>query len=116
MDWPTAGPLDGSEVGMVQALADAIGWGLIILALLVAIPLVVWVDRVRRRRRFWCAQAGREVEVEFEETGRLLGFRHPVAVRRCSEFDPATAVTCNQGCLDADARTRVPIKSPFWWA
>jgi hypothetical protein len=109
MDFPSGGPLDGSEVVLVQGIADAMGWALVILALLFAIPLVMMVDRVRRTRRFWCSRAGREVEVEFEESGMLPGFRHPVAVRSCTEFDPLTAVACNRRCLDSNVRVRLPM-------
>jgi hypothetical protein len=115
MDWPSGGPLDGSEVVLVQGIADTIGWVLVILAVLFAIPLLMVVDRVRRRRRFWCSQAGREVEVEFEETGVLPGFRHPVAVRSCTEFDPLTAVACNRRCLDSNVRVRLPMMPTSRW-
>ena len=114
MDWPSGGPLDGSEVIWAQGVADAMGWALVFLALLLAVPFVMFLDRVRRRRHFWCSQAGREVEVEFEEAG-LPGFRHPVAVRSCTEFDPLTAVACNRRCLDANVRVRLPMRSPLRW-
>lgn len=110
MDWPGGGSLD--EVAFVQTIADAVGWGLLFLALLLAIPLVLLFDRVRRQRRFWCSQADREVEVEFEETG-LPGFRYPVAVRSCSEFDPLTSVACNRRCLDSNVRVRLPMRPPL---
>ena len=113
MDWPSGGPLDGSEVVLVQSLADSVGWGLVFLALL-SILLLILFDRVRRRRRFWCCEAEREVEVEFEETG-LPGFRHPVAVRSCSEFDPVTNVACRRRCLDSNVRVRLPMRPPLRW-
>ncbi|HET7876933.1 MAG TPA: hypothetical protein VFN71_15525 [Methylomirabilota bacterium] len=63
---------------------------------------------------FWCPQANREVEVEFEYRG-LPGLRRPVAVRRCSVFDPPTAVQCRRQCLDGEFRrqwgTSMPIRS-----
>jgi hypothetical protein len=114
MDWLGAGPSEGSEGMLVQSIADAVGWGLVYLALVLAILLVLLVERVCRRRRFWCAQVGREVEVEFEEAG-LPGFRHPVAVRGCTEFDPPTAVACNRRCLDANLRARLPMRPPLRW-
>jgi hypothetical protein len=53
------------------------------------------------RRRFWCAQAGREVDVEFEEDGppRLRRF---IAVVSCTAFEPSTHVQCDRACLGRD--------------
>jgi len=56
-----------------------------------------------RRYHFWCALSHREVEVEFEEVG-LPGFWREVAVKRCSAFDPPTAVSCRRCCLDPTYR------------
>ena len=94
----------GAEAGemWIQGLADALGWGMLA-ALLFMVPLVVLFSRAIRRRRFWCAQARRDVEVEFQEHG-LPGFRWSAAVKSCSVFDPATAVACQRRCLDAQFR------------
>ena len=56
-----------------------------------------------RRRRFWCAEQRREVEVEFEEVG-LPGLGWSAAVRSCPVFDPPTAIACRRRCLDARFR------------
>jgi hypothetical protein len=53
--------------------------------------------------RFWCGWSGREVEVEFLTRG-VPGFRSPVAVRRCSAFEPPEAIECPRRCLDATYR------------
>ena len=54
---------------------------------------------------FWCALAGRDVEVEFERRG-FPGLSDPFAVRSCSTFEPQTAVSCGRRCLDSDFRRR----------
>ncbi len=58
-----------------------------------------------RWRRFWCAEAQREVEVVFEQRG-LPGFRWAAAVKSCPVFDPDTAVACQRRCLDTQFRRR----------
>ncbi|MBI3634977.1 MAG: hypothetical protein HY216_02005 [Candidatus Rokubacteria bacterium] len=54
------------------------------------------------RLQFWCREADREVEVEFE---RLLPHGTITSVRGCTVFG-AGAVTCARGCLEAEARPR----------
>ena len=56
-----------------------------------------------RRRRFRCAEAGREVEVLFEEGG-LLGMPWSAAVKSCPVFEPGTAIACRRHCLSAKFR------------
>jgi len=102
MDWTRAWPDEAVATAWTQGIADALGWG-VLLSLLFLFPLVVLFSRAIRRRRFWCAQSGREVEVELEERG-LPGFRRAVAVRSCSVFDPPAAIGCRRRCLDADFR------------
>ena len=75
----------------------------LLVALLAALPLLVFLPRVIRRRRLWCGVQYREVEVEFEENGPP-GLRQPTNVRSCSAFDPPTAVACERWCLDATCR------------
>lgn len=109
MDWPFVaggGDIERAWAAWLQGLADALGPGLILMGvvltgLLFLVPLNV--PRVVHRRCFWCAQARRDVEVEFEESG-LPGFRRALAVRRCSVFDPASAVRCKRRCLDSAFR------------
>lgn len=68
-----------------------------------------WV--VRRRRRFWCAQTRREVEVEFEEHG-LPGLRWQGAVLSCSIFEPPTRVAYGRRCLSSAFRRQWPSPLP----
>ena len=103
MDWPSVWSDEAVvAAAWTQGITDALGWGMLA-ALVFLVPLVVLFSRVIRRRRLWCAQNRREVEVEFEERG-LPGFRYAVSVRSCSVFDPPTAVECRRSCLDADVR------------
>ena len=91
-----------------------LGWGVLIwagVAATLAVLLLPFAAQAVRRRRFWCARAQREVEVEFEEEG-LIGFRRAVAVRSCSVFDPPTQVRCGRFCLDRDARLLFPMTLP----
>jgi hypothetical protein len=102
MDWPGVWPVDEVREAWVRGVSDVFSWALIA-ALLFLAPLLVLFSSAIRRRRFYCAQNGREVEVEFEEHG-LPGFRRAVAVRSCSMFDPPTAVECGRRCLDSGFR------------
>jgi len=117
MDWPM-GPGGGElHQAWTQSAADSLGWGILAWAMVVTgvvLLMVVMVPRVLRRRRFWCAEAEREVEVEFVEEG-LMGFRRPVAVRTCSVFEPATAVQCRRRYLNRDVRVRLPMIPPREW-
>jgi len=99
----------------VQSVANALAWGILGWAVFVAIVLFLGMLAVTvRRRRFWCDQARREVEVEFEEQG-LPGYRRPTAVLSCSVFEPPTAVQCRRACLDRDMRVRVPMARRLSW-
>jgi hypothetical protein len=107
MDWPLeVGGWDVQQA-WVQSAAHDLAWGIFGWGVGVAILLLVasWAIQIRRRG-FWCAQAQREVEVEFEERG-LPGFRRPTAVLSCSVFDPPTAVHCRRRCLDGDMRAPI---------
>ena len=110
MDWPMSAPGLDVQGAWVEG-AGMVGWGVLIwagVAALIAVLLLPIATRAVGRRRFWCAQAERDVEVEFEERG-LFGFRRPAAVRSCSLFDPPAHVRCRRACLDQDARVRVPM-------
>lgn len=102
MEWSGAWPDEAVSGVWTQGIADMLGWGVLV-SLLFLFPLVVLFSRAIRRRHFWCAQSGREVEVELEEHG-LPGFRRAVAVRSCSVFDPPTSVRCRRRCLDVTFR------------
>jgi hypothetical protein len=116
VDWPMAAPgWDLQEVWVESA--NAFGWGVLIWAGAVAtlaVLLLPMATAVVRRRRFWCARAQREVEVEFEERG-LIGVRRAVAVLSCSVFDPPAQVRCRRSCLDRDVRLRLPMALARPW-
>ncbi len=104
MDWPTEpSGLDVQEA-WVQSAANALAWGIFGWGVVVAIVVSLAALAVRaRRRRFWCHETQREVEVEFEERG-FPGFRRPTAVLSCSVFEPPTAVRCRGSCLGYETR------------
>ena len=56
-----------------------------------------------KRKRFWCRDADRDVEVLYQTHG-LPGFRRIAGVKSCTAFDPRNDVTCSRRCLDADCR------------
>lgn len=77
-----------------------VSWGLMAWAVGAALVVLLATLAASRpaRRHSWCEQAGCEVDVEFEEHG-VPGLRRFIAVRRCSAFEPTTAVTCRRSCL-----------------
>lgn len=79
---------------------DWVEWGFLAWGMIATLVLLLATLAASRlaRRRFWCAQAGSEVDVELEEHG-VPGFRRFIAVRRCSAFTPSTSVTCRRSCL-----------------
>jgi hypothetical protein len=65
-----------------------------------------WDDRPlsgRKKVRFWCRQAERDVEVMYQTRG-LPGLRWITGVKSCTAFEPRTAVTCTRRCMDPDCR------------
>jgi hypothetical protein len=109
MDLPLGA--DGWEAqgrAWVETMSNAYGWVLLVWAVGAGVFLLlmafVFVPAVRRR--FWCVAARCAVDVVFEEYG-LPGRRHPVAVLRCSAFDPPTDVQCKCACLSCAGR--VPL-------
>ena len=102
MDWPMG--YDGADIQVwAESAASSYSWSLLAWAACAAILLllVVLVTSFPARRRFWCEQVGREVEVAFEEEGPP-GLRRFTAVVSCSAFEPATHVQCHRTCLDRD--------------
>ena len=102
MDWPMGS--DGAEIRVwAESAASSYSWPLLAWAAGAAILLllVMLVTSFPARRRFWCEQAGREVEVAFEEEGPP-GLQRFTAVVSCSAFEPATRVQCQRTCLDRD--------------
>lgn len=62
------------------------------------------------RKRFWCRQADRDVEVVYQTRG-IGPFRWITGVKTCTAFDPRNEVTCTRKCIDADCRRQwdVPL-------
>ncbi len=107
MDWTTTyGPAEPVGSGQVSWM---VGWGFLAWGIVAVLVLLLATAAASRlvHRRFWCAQAGCEVDVEFEEHG-VPGLRRFIAVRRCSAFTPSTAVTCRQACLHG----AIPVGTP----
>jgi hypothetical protein len=102
MDWPVG--YDGADIqAWADSVASAYWWPLLgwAAAVLILFSLAALFTRFPVRRRFWCDQAGREVEAEFEEDGPP-GRRRFIAVVSCTAFEPSTQVQCGRACLDRD--------------
>jgi len=102
MDWPMG--YDGTDVRVwAESVASSYSWPLLAWAVGAALLflLVVMITGMPVRRRFWCEQAGREVDVEFQENGSPL-LRRFVAVVSCTAFEPSAHVRCNRACLARD--------------
>ena len=102
MDWPTG--YDGADIrAWAESAASGYFWPLLAWAAAAAILflLAVLLTGFPVRRRFWCEQAGCEVDVAFEEDGSS-GLRRFVAVVSCSAFEPSTHVRCDRACLRRD--------------
>ena len=111
MEWPMLWTEWEAGDVWVQNAADGVWWVLLIWAATVMGVLLLTqlvVGPALKRRRFICAEAGREVEVEFEEWG-LAGLRRATAVRSCSVFDPPSVVQCRRACLRRDVRVQLPL-------
>ena len=98
MEWPVVAPSSGTEVVFLEGLSGVMVWANVAGILFFLVLLATAITVACARRRFWCAQAEQEVEVEFEEAG-WPGHRRPVAVLTCSRFSPASQVTCDRQCL-----------------
>jgi len=70
-----------------------------------AVAVVVATETHTRRRRFWCALQGRNVETVFRTRGLLPQARGVLA---CSAFEDPRAVTCGRRCLEASYRRQWP--------
>ena len=75
------------------------------------VPGRVTEGPMTRRRRFRCAEAGREVEVLFEERG-LPGMRWSAAVKSCPVFEPGTTIACRRHCLSSKFRRQWEFPLP----
>jgi hypothetical protein len=88
---------------MLQGVAELFAYLAIVVAVLLLVSLALFITQSERRRRFYCAPSGLEVEVKFDERG-LPGMRRTVGVLSCSAFEPPDAVRCPRRCLDEDVR------------
>ena len=111
MEWPIEWSTPGVSDAVIRSVTNALGWAMLV-AFVILLPLAVLFSATMRRRRFWCAQSRRDVEVEFD-LGGIPGFRRPAAVRRCSVFDPSTALRCRRLCLDSSYRRRWASSAPL---
>ena len=75
------------------------------------LPGAVTRGPATRRRRFRCAEAGREVEVLFEQRG-LPGLRWSEAVKSCPVFEPGNPIACRRHCLSAKFRRQWEFPLP----
>jgi len=102
MDWPMG--YDGADVQVwAESAASTYWWAWLgwTAGALILLFLAVLITSFPVRRRFWCEQVGREVDVEFEEDGPPL-LRRFIAVVSCDAFEPSTQVRCNRACLARD--------------
>ena len=109
MDWPMG--YDGAEIRVfAESAASSYSWLLLAWAAGTAILLLLAVLLVSfpARRRFWCEQAGREVDVEFEEDGPPPSPAIHRGGRRCTAFQPSTQMRCDRACLARDVASLGP--------
>ena len=109
MDWQMG--YEGAEIqAWAESAASIYWWPLFawVAGAVVLLFFAVLVTGFPVRRRFWCEQAGREVDVDLEEHG-APGLRRFIAVRPCSAFEPSTAVMCRRSCLHRGAAGGAPV-------
>ena len=102
MDWQMG--YEGAEIqAWAESAASIYWWPLFawVAGAVIVLFFAVLVTGFPVRRRFWCEQAGREVEVQLEEAGPP-GLRRFIAVVSCTAFESPTHVRCHRTCLDRD--------------
>ena len=104
MDWFSAWePVPYIEVAPVDPPADAgriLAW--LILVVIALGAAVVWYRRRVVDHSFWCATAGRNVEMRAWR-GRVLS---------CSAFEEPGAIACARRCRDRSFRVQWPAALP----
>ncbi|HEV8457532.1 MAG TPA: hypothetical protein VGR44_04470 [Methylomirabilota bacterium] len=103
MDGSVAWGSEAIQETVVQGVAQLFAYVALVVAVLLLFSLALLVTQAVRRRRFYCAPSGLDVEVQFDERG-LPGMRRSVGVLSCSAFEPPNAVRCSRRCLDEDVR------------
>lgn len=108
MDWfsvwePAPYPVPDLDLETLEPPLDG---GLLVvwlaLAVVALVAALMWSRRRVVRHSFWCATAGRDVDV------RLRGG----SVRSCSAFEDPTAITCARRCRDRSFRMQRPPLLP----
>jgi hypothetical protein len=108
MDWlgewdPFLYPVPNFEIEPVDPpTADERLTAWLVLTVIALIVMVIWYRFGVWRHAFWCAVAGREVEM------RIAGG----CVRSCSAFEDRTSIACARRCLDRNFRMRWPPALP----
>jgi hypothetical protein len=74
----------------------------LVLTVIALTVMVIWYRFGVWRHTFWCATAGREVEVRMAHG----------CVRSCSVFEDRTAIACARRCLDRSFRMQWPPALP----
>ena len=105
MDWFSAWEpvpyLDPERVDVTSDGGALTAW--LVLSVIVLAALVAWWRQRVARYRFWCATAGREVEMRFQR-GCVLS---------CSVFGDESAIACARRCVDRSFRVQWPPALPL---
>jgi len=93
-EWQPAPNLEIDRVDPTSYSGQLIAWAILVIVVLTVAG--AWHHQRTWRRSFWCATAGRDVEVRH---------RFGSAVS-CSAFEDPTAIACSRRCLDRSFRVR----------
>jgi|SRR6185503_14867008 hypothetical protein len=108
MDWfstwePAPHPVPYTDIERLDPPADGgllTAW--LVLAVIALVVTVMWFRRRVVHHSFWCATAGRDVDVR-------LGSGW---VQSCSAFEDPTAIACARRCRDRGFRVKWPPALP----
>jgi hypothetical protein len=98
--WEPVGYVETEPVQFTTDLPMLVAW--LVVAVVVLAALIAWYRQRIVRRSFWCATAGRDVEI-FSRRGRVLS---------CSSFDDPAAVACARRCQGRAFRVQWPRPLP----
>ena len=96
--YPVGIDIDGVDPSLDSGLPTT--W--LVVAVILSVAAVVWYRQRVVRHSFWCATAGRDVELVLER-GRVLS---------CTAFEDSTAVACARHCRDRSFRMQWPAAVP----